>query len=468
MTTMILLMTTMTMIMMVTVSPALSFLLSSSSSSTLSLSLQQQHRSSIIRRQTISPMSSSSFQLQLTLLPKDISPFDKSSSKGRDVQGEIRKLATIALQKALVLPSSNEDDDGTISRRPTLLELEFPPLIGGDRSKSQFDDFDNVQELNQNRDWCVEWLPTLAQSFNKEVGVDVKPSSSAETSSNAGEKNRKKNQQVWFVLPDTKEVELCKEEWKGKLYRQAATFTSIEAVAEYYFTATTNNNNNNEKEEGYSKPWGATIANAVNQLIKGGGGSNDTNDNENDTSTSTTSTGLLGDTNALDPLTENTAAIHLVCQPGNGGPVEDWINVKKFHEKCIRNNNDDDVVVPTIVVNGALNKVRDGYYAPFIFPKLAKTFDFYKSFEQLVYLKPISDKGLYGWTFKVYSEPWQVVLQRPTTVIDKKSETTTITVEDIVALVSETKPTYQESIQALVSCNVNANANANAEANSTK
>ena len=54
------------------------------------------------------------------------------------------------------------------------------------------------------------------------------------------------------------------------------------------------------------------------------------------------------------------------------------------------------------------------------------------------------------------------MLQRPTTVIDPKTETTTITVEDIVALVSDTadekKPSYQECIQALVSCNANANA----------
>ena len=135
----------MTIIMMVLVSPAFSFLLSSSSSSSWSLLPLHQHRSTIIRRQTLSS-SSSSFQLQLTPLPKDISPFDKSSSKGRDVQGEIRKLATIALQKALVVPAaSNEDDDeGTISPRPTLLELEFPPLIGGERSKTQFDDFDST------------------------------------------------------------------------------------------------------------------------------------------------------------------------------------------------------------------------------------------------------------------------------------------------------------------------------------
>ena len=69
----------------------------------------------------------------LTPLPKDISPFDKSASKGRDVQGEIRKLATLALERAL-----SQD------QKPTLLELEFPPLIGGEQSKSQFDDFDST------------------------------------------------------------------------------------------------------------------------------------------------------------------------------------------------------------------------------------------------------------------------------------------------------------------------------------
>ena len=158
--------------------------------------------------------------------------------------------------------------------------------------------------------------------------------------------------------------------------------------------------------------------------------------------------------------------------------MEDWINVKKFHEKCTNDNVDNvDVVVPTIIVNGALDKVRDGYYASFIFPKLAKTFDFYKSFEPILYLKPITDKGLYGWIFKVYNEPYQIYLQRPITTttapksIDNKAynndgtttttpTTTSLTVEDILALVSDTKPTYQECIQALLKCNANANANA--------
>ena len=182
-----------------------------------------------------------------------------------------------------------------------------------------------------------------------------------------------KEKDIWFVLPDTKEVELCKEEWKGDLYRNAAAFSSIEAVAQHYFSA---GGSSSGGGDGYSKPWGATFANAFNQLVKGDG-------------SESASTGLLGDERSLDSLGERTASIHLVCQPGNGGPVEDWINVKKLHEQAGSG-------IPTIVVNGALDKVRDGYYAPFIFPALAKTFDFYRSFEPLVFLKPVSDKGLYG------------------------------------------------------------------------
>ena len=288
----------------------------------------------------------------------------------------------------------------------------------------------DVQELNRNRDWCVEWLPTLAQSYNKKESSGSK--------------------KVWFVLPDTKEVELCKEEWKGGRYRESAVFTSIEAVAEHYYSNSSDKSSSDNDKDEYSKPWGATFANAVNQLVKGGG-------NKDGEEGGSTSTGLLGDEKSLDSLTEEQASLHLVCQPGNGGPVEDWINVKKFHEKSAASASSTTApTTTTIIVNGALDKVRDGYYAPFIFPALAKTFDFYRSFEPVLFLKPFSDKGLYGWLFKVYGEPWQLFLQKPTTVT--KSDITSIEVEDIVALVSDQRPTYKECIQALLACNANANA----------
>jgi hypothetical protein len=227
-------------------------------------------------------------------------------------------------------------------------------------------------------------------------------------------------------------------------------------VTDHYSSASTSKANGSSFGGGYSKPWGATFASTVNQLL--GGESGDS--------------GLLGDQSSLDAL-ESDCDMHLgklvyfrsyrffffccrysltwpiffggsslklknkVCQPGNGGPVEDWINVKAFHEAANG--------VPTCIVNGALDKVRDGYYAPFIFPKLAKTFDFYRNFEAMFFLKPISDKGVYGWLFRVYPEPWQVVLQNP--VRNKQDQ---LVIENTVALVSDTRPGYSECVQALL------------------
>ena len=84
----------------------------------------------------------------LTPLPQGISPFEKSLSKSLDIQQEFRNLSKNAIQAAI-------QDSATGS----LLEIEFPPLIGGDKSKSQFDDFDNVQELDANKDWTMQLAP---------------------------------------------------------------------------------------------------------------------------------------------------------------------------------------------------------------------------------------------------------------------------------------------------------------------
>ena len=326
--------------------------------------------------------SSSALNARLSPLPPNISPFEKSEAKSRDITGDFRKIALSALQQAL--------KDGKKE-----LEIEFPPLL---ESKSQFDDFDNIQELNKNRDWCIEWLPTLSNTFGS-------------------------SGPVWFVLPDTKEVELAKQEWTGQRYRQAAVFTSIEAVTQFYSSSPGSSSTKDGSDQNYSKPWGATFAAGMSQLL--GGGSGDS--------------GLLGNLNSLDELTEaSNPSLHLVCQPGNGGPVEDWINVKKFHMDMAKSS------TPTCIVNGALDKVRDGYYNGFIFPALAKTFDFYKSFESILYLKPVSDKGVYGWLYRVYPEPWQVVLQTP---YEKGGR---VMVQDTVALVSNKRPTYTEAVQALL------------------
>jgi Domain of unknown function (DUF1995) len=304
---------------------------------------------------------------KLTRLPTGISPFEKSAARGRDFQAEFRQTCQKVLQEAL--------RDGLKT-----MEIEFPPLLGGAKSKTQFDDFDNVQELNQNQDWCVQLAPLLG----------IKP--------------------IWLIFPDLKECELAKEQWTGQRYRQAAVFTSLEEVTQHY-----------TQGKAYSKPWGATFASGMNQLLGGGGDA-----------------GLLGDQRALDSLDDSSPpSLHIVCQPGNGGPVEDWVNVETLHKKSGG--------VPTVVVNGALDKVRDGYYAPLFFPKLAAATPFYKDFESVFYLKPISDKGVYGWVYRIYPEPWQVVLQTPS-----KDKNGNMKVTDTIALASDTKPTYAQAVKALL------------------
>ena len=278
----------------------------------------------------------------LTPLPRGISPFEKSLSKNLDIQQEFRQLAKKAVQSAIQASAS--------SSNAPLLELEFPPLLGGDQAKSQFDDFDNVQELDSNKDWTLQFAPMF---FDQDKYADGK---------------------TWLVFPDLKECELARKEWQGSRY-QAATFTTIEAVTEFLVGDGT-----------YSAPWGAAIANGVNNFLGSGDKGGDA--------------GLLGDTKALDPLVRGKNApstLNLIIQPGNGGPVEDWINCEKIHKASPES--------VMIIVNGALDKVRDGYYPAIFFPKLAATVDrFYKNFESVFYLKPISDKGVYGWLYRYVTQ----------------------------------------------------------------
>lgn len=299
----------------------------------------------------------------LSDLPTGISPFEKSLGKNQNIPEQLRRAASSALQRA------KQDS-------LSLMEIEFPPLLG--EGKTQFDDFDNVQELNKNRDWCVEWLPSISSSYSDNI---------------------------WFLLPDTKEVQFCKEEWTGRRYRQAARFTTIQAVtAEYSST--------------YAKPWGASIASALQRTMK--------------------NPMLLGDDGALDEISrEVPPSLHLICQPGNGGPVEDWINCEMLHNS---GNS------PTLIVNGALDKVRDGYYPAFAFPKLAATVDrFYNNFEPILFLKPISDKGVYGWLYRVYPEPWQVILQTVKTDRNERQY-----VENSLVYTSVTRPTFALAVQKLL------------------
>mmetsp|Transcript_7639 Transcript_7639/g.12595 ORF Transcript_7639/g.12595 Transcript_7639/m.12595 type:complete len:381 (-) Transcript_7639:90-1232(-) len=324
----------------------------------------------------------SSSALNLSPLPKGISPFEKSLSKNIDIQGDFRKRSKQAI-------------DAAIANNVKRVEIEFPPLLGGSQSKSQFDDFDNIQELDKNKEWTMQLAPTFL-----------------------GDKEYQKGK-VWMIFPDLKECELAKTEWAGQRY-QEATFTTIQAVTNYLATG------ENASGGGYDAPWGENLMSGLSKIMGGKDGD----------------AGLLGDQASLDPLVEgenSPAKLWLVIQPGNGGPVEDWVNC----EKMALSSPDTTMVV----INGALDKVRGGFYPAVFFPKLAATVDrFWKKFDPAFYLKPFSDKGVYGWLYRVYPEPWQVHLEVVKAGKDGNAEVDYVLVDTM-----DEKPSYDKVVSMLLS-----------------
>ena len=314
----------------------------------------------------------------LSPVPKGISPFEKSMSKSIDIQGTLRKTAKLAIESAIA--------DGV-----TKIEVEFPPLLGGAQSKSQFDDFDNVQELDKNKEFAMQLAPMFA-----------------------GDKTYKDGR-TWLVFPDLKECELAKKDFPGQRF-QEATFTTIEAVTNFMSTS-----GGSGSSEGYAAPWGASLMSGLSSMMGGKDGD----------------AGLLGDQSSLDSLNADSPAnLWLIVQPGNGGPVEDWVNCEKMHSPSI----------PMVVINGALDKVKGGFYAPVFFPTLAATVErFWKKFETALYLKPFSDKGVYGWLYRVYPEPWQVVFEKVTPDKNGNAQVEYQTVE-----VMTTKPSYNQVVSILL------------------
>ncbi len=100
----------------------------------------------------------------------------------------------------------------------------------------------------------------------------------------------------------------------------------------------------------------------------------------------------------IEPAGGDPPSVLLVVQPGNGGPFEDWLNMEVLRTEG----------VPMVALNGALDKLRTGYYPSLLYPELAKcTQRFIVPFEPVYYLRPLS-AGL-GWLYRVWPEPWQLL-----------------------------------------------------------
>ena len=261
----------------------------------------------------------------LTPLPAGLNEFSRVSGRAGALR-TIRRAAAAAIGRALA--------DGV-----ELLEVEFPPLL---ETKTQFDDFSNVEVLDANRDFGIQLA--LEPELRAAVGDDAAA--------------------LWLCCADQGEVDLAREAWPGMLYG-AATQTYISAAV---------------KALGREPlmPMGSSalaVAGALGSLFG-------------------------AKPPPPSPAPPPTARLQLVVQPGDGGPMEDWLNLELLQQAG----------TPMLCLNGALDKVTSGYYGNFLNPKLSRCAErFFNRFEPVYYLKPVGSGR--GWLFRVYGEAWQLYRQ---------------------------------------------------------
>lgn len=111
---------------------------------------------------------------------------------------------------------------------------------------------------------------------------------------------------------------------------------------------------------------------------------------------------------SIEGLLENNPPsipeLMIIVNPGFS--VDEWINIPKL-----------DRGVPMIIINGNLDRLRNGYYPWFIYPALTKvTKEFYSKAVQAVFLSPIAVGGsrLGAWLTRVYPGKWEVLVRGAT------------------------------------------------------
>ena len=328
----------------------------------------------------------------LTSLPRGIAPFERGQTSGADVAKQIRARAEAAVTRA-------------VRGGVRLCELEFPPLLG---DKTQFDDFDNVQVLNANQDWTIEFALPWSERLGK---------------------------RCWVILPDRKEVEVARQAWPGKVY-QRATLASLAAAIAHAAPA--------GGAGGAETPLTLGFVGALTGLLG-----------------SAADKAVFGDKEAEEAWAPacDPAQLVFVVQPGEGGPIEDWLNVEKLYEATVgsapaspparaagaddaeEDGADEEGEGPPalVIVNGAIDKLRNGFYPPIFFRELGDCVQrFYSRVEPVYYLKPVIGGGVGGWLHRVYPEPWQIILQTPDD-------------GDVLVAALDDRPTYLDALAMIQS-----------------
>ena len=135
------------------------------------------------------------YSLSLSSLPPNISPYDGKGGTGAASRSAILRSVDASLTKA-------------VAAGETSIEVEFPPLLtlSGSKRKTQFDDFDNISELDANKDFSMELMTLNREALQRE-------------------------RDCWLLFPDLKELETSASEWVGEKYNKVSK-TTIEAATE--------------------------------------------------------------------------------------------------------------------------------------------------------------------------------------------------------------------------------------------
>ena len=95
----------------------------------------------------------------------------------------------------------------------------------------------------------------------------------------------------------------------------------------------------------------------------------------------------------------------IIC-PSPGFNIPEWLDIEKIHMRY--------PTTPIVIINGNLDRLRNGYYPWFFYPELTRvTARFYRRFEQLFYCAPIAVSGdVYGsWSVRVSGGPWEIFVK---------------------------------------------------------
>ena len=172
---------------------------------------------------------------------------------------------------------------------------------------------------------------------------------------------------LWVVFPDNKELKLALDKWD-------------------------NNNDNNNGDKNIKDTFTITSLSVASKILNA-------NNNEDN--------GL-----SLQLLNHHLPEVLVIVNPGFN--VNEWIDLANLNTNAI-----------VIVINGNLDRLRNGYYPSIFYPTLTKvTNTYYRSFIQAFFIQNIAVNGdrYGGWLLRNYPNNWMIVIKNKDNKYERLTE----------------------------------------------